>query len=265
MSRHALLWALKDNWHLTSLLPLVVALAIGVLLLYLRRTALWGRRWLTAVVIGYWAMATPIGSWLIAAPIAHGQRRVEAAADAAGAQAVVVLGGGIVSYMSDGLALNDLVSSALRVIEGVRVYRLLGDPLLVVSGGNTPHVDPPQPEGEAMRRGAIGLGVPPSRVLSDNASMTTFEQAQTLGRELPARGIRRIVLVTSPIHMPRSLAVFRAAGLDPIPSAGPLRGNPDDSFWTLVPDRQSLGISDAAIYEALALVYYWSRGWLKAR
>lgn len=261
--RHALLWAIKDNWHITALLPVVTALALGVALLYVRRTAVWGRRWLTAIVVGYWALATPIGSWLIAAPIVYGQRRVASAAEAAGAHAVVVLGGGITSYTADGLALNDLAGSALRVIEGVRIYRLLADPLLIVSGGNTPRVDPPQPEGEALRRAAIDLGVPESRVIADNVSMTTFEQAQTMKGLLVAHGITRFVLVTSPIHMPRSLAVFRAAGLDPIPSAGPLRGDPDATFWTLVPDRQSLSISDGAVYECAAFVYYWSRGWLK--
>jgi uncharacterized SAM-binding protein YcdF (DUF218 family) len=259
---HALLWAVKESWHLTSPLPLIAALTIGLALLYVRRLAGWGRRWLTLVIIGYWAMATPIVSSLMAEPFVHGQRRITSASEAAGAQAVVVLGGGIKAHESDGLALSDLNASALRVIEGVRIYRLLGDPLLVVSGGNTLRLDPPQPEGEALRRAAIELGVPPSRIVADNASMTTYEQAQTLRRMLRERGISRFVLVTSPIHMPRSMVVFRAAGLDPVPSTSRLR-DPNAPFWTLVPDRESLVISDAAIYECASRLYYWWRGRLE--
>ena len=260
---HALLWAVKDSWHLTSLQPLVLALAIGLALLYVRRFAVWGRRWLTVCILGYWVLATPIGSELLAGPFVYGQQRIASAADAAGAQAVVVLGGGINTHESEGLALSDLNTSALRVIEGVRVYRLLGDPLFIVSGGNTSRVDPPRPEGEALRRAAIELGVPPSRILTDNASMTTYEQARTMSRLLPEHGISRFVLVTSPIHMPRSMVVFRSAGLDPIPSSSPLRGDPDELFWTLIPSRESLTVSDSAIYECAARVYYWWRGWLK--
>jgi len=63
------------------------------------------------------------------------------------------------------------------------------------------------------------------------------------------------VLVTSPIHMTRSLAAFRAAGLDPIPSSAPLRGDPDGRFWTILPDIESLSISDGASYEYVALAY----------
>jgi uncharacterized SAM-binding protein YcdF (DUF218 family) len=260
---HALLWAVKDYWHLTSLLPLVVSLALGVALLYVRQTAPWGRRWLTLVILGYWALATPFGSWLIAAPLMQGQHRIASASDAAGAQAVVVLGGGINVYRADDLTLNDLNASALRVIEGVRIYRLLGDPLLIVSGGNTPRVDPPQPEGDALRRAAMELGVPPARVLADNVSMTTYEQGKTLSRMLRERGISRFVLVTSPIHMPRSIAAFRAFRLEPVPSTSVLRRDPDAAFWTVMPDRESLNIADGALYEYAARAYYWLRGWLK--
>ena len=79
--------------------------------------------------------------------------------------------------------------------------------------------------------------------------MTTYEQAITMSRLLPERGISRFVLVTSPIHMPRSIAVFRAMGLDPIPSSSPLRGDSDAAFWTLMPDRESLSFADGAIHE----------------
>lgn len=262
MTRHALLWAIKDNWHLSSLLPLVLALTLGLVLLYVRRTAIWGRRWLTAVILGYWAMATPMGSWLISAPLVHGQPRLETVADARGAQAVVVLGGGIVSRSANGMVLDDLMASGLRVIEVARVYRLLGNPLLVVSGGNTQRLKVPRPESAALRRAAVSLGVPTGRVLEDDKSLTTREQAVEIARLLGERHIDRFVLVTSPLHMRRSMAAFLTVGLNPVPSASQLRGDSDAPFWTLRPDRESLNLSDGALYEYAALVYYWVDGWL---
>ena len=79
------------------------------------------------------------------------------------------------------------------------------------------------------------------------------------------RRIDRFVLVTSPHHMKRSLGAFRAVGLDPVPSASRLRSETNDEFWTLIPSRQSLLISDGALYEYAAWLYYWGRGWLSLR
>ena len=258
----SLLWTLKNNWHLSAPLPLLVAIGIGVALLYGRPTVRWGRRWLLLLLLGYWGMSTPVGSWVIAAPLVHGRPHLESAAAARGAQAVVVLGGGIFSRSTSGLAVDDLMGSGLRVIEGVRLCRLLGNPLLIVSGGNAQRIRPPRPESSALRAAAIGLGVPADRIVEDRQSLTTREQVLVTSRMLAERHIDRFVLVTSPLHMRRSLAAFRAAGLDPIPSASELRSDPDDAFWTVVPDRESLQVSDSATYEYLTYVYYWLNGWL---
>jgi uncharacterized SAM-binding protein YcdF (DUF218 family) len=258
----SLVSTLKDNLQLLSPLTLLIALGVGVALLYNRRAAPWGRRWLLAMLVGYFALSTPVGSWLFAAPLTHGQRALRAPADARGAQAVVVLSGDFVSRGTGDLVIDDLRSTALRVIEGVRVYRLLGDPLLVVSGGDLRRFDPPRPAAAAMRNAAVGLGVPPERIATEVQSLTTREQALFLSRLLADRHISRLVLVTSAVHMPRSLAVFRASGLDPVPSASDLAEDLDLSLSTLVPNRDSLNLSDAALYEYAALAYYRARRWL---
>ncbi len=252
---------LKEGWRLTSPLAWLALLAVGLVLLYVRRTPIWGRRWLTAVVAAYAILSIPIGAAVLSFPLTVGQSRLTAREQAPGASAVVVLGGGIVSHVADGMALDDLMASGLRVIEGVRVYKLLNDPLLIVSGGNTQSLDPSRPEAAAFHDASVRLGVPPSRILVDAESMTTHAQAVIMKRVLAERGIDRFVLVTSRLHMSRSLRVFRASGLKPIPSASAEGDGP--SWWTLVPDRKSLQRSDAAVYEYAAWLYYWWRGWLR--
>jgi uncharacterized SAM-binding protein YcdF (DUF218 family) len=64
--------------------------------------------------------------------------------------------------------------------------------------------------------------------------------------------------------MRRALAVFRAQGLDPIPSLTASwsdfeRVNP------FIPRRRALVESDAALYEYAAIAYYWMRGRLTVR
>jgi uncharacterized SAM-binding protein YcdF (DUF218 family) len=259
----AIVGVLKNVGRVSSPALWLALLTFGVLLLYVRRGSPTGRRWLTTVLLAYWFTASPIGASLLSAPLAQHPPRVDAPEHAAGACAVVVLGGGIVSTTADGMTVDDLMTSALRVIEGVRLYRLLGDPWLIMSGGNTQLLDPPRPEAAAFRDAAVRFGVPASRVLAETESRTTREQAIVIKQLLRDRGIDRFVLVTSPVHMPRSLATFRAVGLQPIPSAAAGDEDPDESPWSPVPSRKALRRSDSAVYEYAAWAYYWARGWFR--
>ena len=257
----ALIGTLKDHWHLSSPLPFLAALAIGVALLYRPRTARWGRYWLTVVLLAYWVLSTPTGAWFLSWPLAHDYRRIESRQQASNAGVVVVLGGGTRTRSDGPLALDDLGGSAFRLMEGVRVYRLLGDALLIVSGGDPEHRDPPRTEASVLAATAASLGVPRPRIVLEDTALTTREEALEVKRILDERHIARFVLVTAPVHMRRSLATFRAVGLDPIPSPC-LGSDPSRPRFALAPDRDSLGLSDEAIYEYVALTYYWGRGWI---
>jgi uncharacterized SAM-binding protein YcdF (DUF218 family) len=251
----------KDTLRLTAASFIVIVFGFGVALLYGRRTAAWGRRWLTGWVLAYWILALPIGAWMISQPAARYYQPIETRAEARGAETIVMLGGGIVSRIASGMAFDDLGPTAMRLIETARLYRLLGDPLVIVSGGNTQDLDPPRTEAAAYKGAIVSLGVPASRVLIEDQSMTTREEAIVLKPILAARGITQFVLVTSPTHMGRSLATFRAVGLDPVPSTSHVFSS-ETKWWTIVPTREALTISDTAVYDYMATVYYWLRGWL---
>jgi uncharacterized SAM-binding protein YcdF (DUF218 family) len=252
---------LKATSRLASLPFIVTIFGVGVVLLNIRRTARAGRVWLTCVWVGFWLATTPAGSGLIAWPVSTGQRPIESRAEAQGATAVVMLGGGTVSHVAYGIGVDDLGASALRIVETVRVYRLLDNPLVIVSGGDTKHLTPPRTEASAYRDAAIRLGVPADRIVLEDRSQTTRDEALLLKPMLADRHVGRFVLVTSPTHMPRALRALRAVGLDPIPSPSPER-TAAPTRWRLMPDRDSLAVSDAAVYEACAFVYYFARGWI---
>lgn len=219
----------------------------------------WGQRLLIALVAAYWLLASPWFSGLLHAGLDSGYRPLEA--DPGGMDAIVILGGGAANYRmsSDQLqVLSD--ASAERALEGARLYDLLGPAVVVVSGGPADPGEPP--ESRALRDALVDLGVPEAVILEEHLSRDTFEQARQLGPLVQGMGIGRFVLVTSEFHMRRSLAVFRAAGWDPIasPSAA---GDPDtdkDIFAAFLPDNDALKRSELASREYLALVYYWVRG-----
>src|SRR5438876_898522 len=116
---------LKENCRLSSPFLMLAVFGLGIALLFWRRSARVARWWLAITVTAFWFVATPAGARLLSEPLTSTPQRLESREQAAGAQAVVVLGAGIVSYVADGFALDDLADSAGRVIEGARVYRLL--------------------------------------------------------------------------------------------------------------------------------------------
>lgn len=252
---------LKGSWRLESPFFLLDVVTVGLVLLYLPWTRVWGGRWLTGAVVGFWFISTPIGSRLIAAPLAWNAPRIESR-EQAGTDVVVVLGGGTEVYAADGMGVDDLQKSALRVMEGARVYRVLGNPIVIVSGGNTSRLKTPRPEAHAYRRAIVELGVPAGRVFVEDRSLTTHDQALILKTMLAERKVDRFVLVTSPTHMPRSLATFRAAGMNPVPSASRPRSDRPVVWWGVVPDRESMLLSDSAAYEYAAWIYYRLKGWV---
>lgn len=255
---------LKASFQPASLTLFLMLAAAATALLYLRpAVARWGRRLLTLALAAYWIISSPAGVALLARTVTGDYRPIASAADAAGAQAVVLLSGGSRTIQAAGGRLPQVTyPSALRVLETARVYQLLGDPLVIVSGGVTERDPRALPESDALRAAVVALGVPASRILVEAESRNTREEAVALKRFLAERRIDRFVLVTSPVHMGRSLAAFAAAGLHPVPSASPLYQDRTDGPFLLTPNEVSLEIGNAVVYEWCARADHWWNGWL---
>jgi uncharacterized SAM-binding protein YcdF (DUF218 family) len=241
---------------------LLLVVAAGVALLYAGSTvARWARRWLVAVVAGYWILSCPAGAAMLARTVTADHRPLATADAAAGAQAVVLLSGGSRTIRAAGGRLPVVTTpSAMRALETARVYALLGDPLVIVSGGVTESRG--VSEADAIRAAVVALGVPAHRVVLESESRNTHEEAIALKRMLAERHIDRFVIVTSAIHMGRSLAAFAAEGLHPVPSAAPLYQDRADAPFALTPNEVSMEIGNAVVYEWGARAYYWWRGWI---
>jgi uncharacterized SAM-binding protein YcdF (DUF218 family) len=167
------------------------------------------------------------------------------------AQAIVILGGGARLGTAE---YGDTLSSASleRIRYGAKLaheYRL---PVLV-SGGS---VYGGTPEGELMQRALRDeFGVAVRWV--ENRSRDTHDNAQFSAQLLTADGVRTILLVTHDMHQMRSLAEFRAAGLQPI--AAPITSFTPSSYGTHsfvgeLPNAETLGASDYALHEIIGRV-----------
>lgn len=246
---------------------LAVGLVLGVGLLYGGpRLQRWGRRWLTGLVPSYLLLCTPAGADLVSAPLAWRYLPVDTAAQVAGLDTVVAITTGSWVYKARGLEVAEMGRfSSFNALETARVYRLMGSPTVIVSGGMVVDGLQRSAESEVMADGLVRLGVPRDRLLLETRSHNTREQAANTAELLRKRGTKRFVLVTASEHMPRTLSAFRARGLDPIASPSSLRvTTPPGLLYRLRPTLGAFLQSDRACYEYFAVAYYWTRGLLGA-
>ena len=242
-----------------STLFLVVGMGIALLLLSSNRTLAWGRRWLAALFVFYIVLSVPIVSGFLLRGMT-GMEPIRDARDARDAGTIVLLGNGAVSVGPAATALHlPGLQTALNISETARLYRLLGRRRIIASGGIPPGGGATRAESDVMRDYLSRLGVPADDIVLESASTTTTEQAERVAALLP-RGAR-VLLVTTPAHMPRAAALFRHRGFDVVAAVSDsIRDTPSTWAEEVVPNRYALRSSETALYEYLAYGFYRLRG-----
>ncbi len=242
---------------------LAIGLALGVGLLYGGpRLQRWGRRWLTGLLPFYLFLCTPAGADVVSAPLAWRYPPVDTAAQVAGLDTVVAITTGSWVYKARGFEVDEMGKfTSFNALETARVSRLMGSPTVLVAGGMVVDGLQRSAESEVMADGLVRLGVRRDRIILEVRSHNTREQAANAAELLRMRGTKRFVLVTDSEHMPRTLAAFRAQGLDPLPSpSSPRVTTPPGLLYRLRPTLGAYLQSDRACYEYFAIAYYWGRG-----
>ncbi len=197
---------------LNKLLPVfVLPLGLVVLLLVF---ALWRkRRWpvIAAILLLYLSSIPFVGQrligWLESRYPAVTPTQVEPA------DAVVVLGGIFGPQAAPGL-LPNFADSGERLEAGIVLLQAGKAPWLVFTGGRIPWEGRIKVEGEDSRAQAIVRGVPAERIIITREVGNTSDEARAVADLMKERGWRRIILVTSGWHMPRSAHLFRRAGVN---------------------------------------------------
>jgi uncharacterized SAM-binding protein YcdF (DUF218 family) len=185
-------------------------------------------------------------------------------ASEAPADAIVVLGGGILPALPPRRA-PELSDAGDRVLEASRLWREGRAPRVLACGGT---LDAISPEASGLAALLRFLGVPPEAILEDRLSRTTRENAVEARRLLEPLEARRILLVTSALHMPRAAGLFRGQGFEVVPAPtdwlvveGEERSRPSRALW-LLPTADGLTLTTRTLREWLGLAVAWALGWL---
>ncbi len=176
---------------------------------------------------------------------------------------IVVLGGAIDDLTSRDRGTPILNGAANRMTSFVALARHYPKARLVFSGGSGNIEQGVSNEAEYAALLCEQLGLPSGRILFENRSRTTRENAVNSAALVRPRPGERWVLLTSASHMPRAVGVFRKVGWSVLP--WPVGYQSRDHLTGYAPSLgQKLATLDWATHEWIGLVSYRLEGWTSA-
>ena len=170
---------------------------------------------------------------------------------------IVVPGAGLSPADSNGLP----TTAMARLSAAAAIYNFKKCPIIVSGANSYPVTEADITEADLSADFLTALGVDPSLIIKEDKSTSTMENAQK-AQEIIASQFKnknvRILLVSSSIHLPRSVLSFSASGGNEILPIGAdtLRIKKGALWRQLLPSRTNLFASLAAIKEYVGLAVY---------
>ncbi len=249
--------------------PLGLASILLILAALLRRT-----RARTAVIIAAFALLWLGGNRWVAYSLARSlEWRYLPQENLATADVIIVLGGGTEPALTPRQYV-EVNSAGDRVLYAGRLYKQGASSHILLSGGNITwagesSTTPAQDMLELLEL----LDVPRDSVFLQTQSENTHDDAVLSSNILREHNLKTAILVTSAMHMPRAVGLFRRIGVEVIPAPTDytvtqegwndlLHGNLTAQFINLFPTASNLSITTNALKEYIGLLVYRLQGWL---
>jgi uncharacterized SAM-binding protein YcdF (DUF218 family) len=240
-----------------AILPANILLGLGVLgaLLLLTRHALTGRKLLVlAIALLSVCAFSPLGNLLLY-PLES--RFPPWNASAGAPDGIIILGGSIDPDVSEARGTPVITGAADRIVGGAALARKYPNARIILTGGSAKLIFNDAREADYAAMVFDSLGIEKSRLIIERNARNTVENAEFSKALAAPRPGERWLLVTSAVHMPRSVGLFRKIGfaVEPYPVDWRTRGLED--VWTFTPlAREGLVRTDLAMREWIGLVAY---------
>ncbi len=152
-----------------------------------------------------------------------------------------------------------------RVLYAAKLYRDGKVQHILLSGGKIDWMDPSEDaQADEMASLLEMIGVPREALWLQGQSRNTAEDAAFSAEMLKEHGVTRILLVTSAMHMPRSVALFEKQGIEVIPAPTDYGVTQErwETFWkgsfggvllNLLPNASSLNMTTNALKEYIGM------------
>ena len=188
------------------------------------------------------------------------------------AEAIVLLGGGTRPQLPP-RPISEMNEAGDRIGYAAKLYHEQKAPFIVISGGFIEFFGSTVPETDAMKELLVALGVPEEAIVLESRSRNTYENAVYVREIADEEQFNQILLVTSGLHMPRSVAIFQRQGFEVIPAPVDFLATWEEEGrtaevgvdgWLLkvFPNSERLEYSTRALREYIGMLVYRMRGWL---
>jgi len=254
----------KGLWFLLQPSTLIALLiGYGAVLIW-TGWARWGRRFVTfGAVLLLVAGLSPLGNALIL-PLENRFPRADLDNPPA-PTGFIVLGGADDRLVGTARQVPALNEAAERLVEAAILARRFPEAKIAFSGGTSGVLYQSGTEAEGAESLLTALGVPADRLILEDESRDTYENARFLKEKLTSDGElgpgKRWLLISSAYHMPRAVGAFRKAGfeIEAWPVDYRTRGEADLARPF---DKVSEGLRrvDVASREWAGLLAYWLTG-----
>jgi uncharacterized SAM-binding protein YcdF (DUF218 family) len=174
---------------------------------------------------------------------------------------IVVLGGGFEGAVNLARGGYEMNSGGDRFVEAAVLARRHPDAKIVITGGTGALILLGEGDADTAPRLLTALGVEPNRLILENKSRNTHENAVYTKELVTPKPGETWLLVTSAFHMPRSMGLFRKAGFEVQPWPVDYRTSGAEGFG-LFRDNATDAVQNTtvAIREWIGLFAYWLSG-----
>ncbi|RYG57140.1 MAG: YdcF family protein, partial [Alphaproteobacteria bacterium] len=131
--------------------------------------------------------------------------------------AIIMLGGATLARPSSARQITELNEAGDRLTTTLWLANAYPAAKVFISGGSGVLSDEGESEAETASRFFLAHDIAADRLVLEGESRNTDENVANTKALLGADGAGSLVLVTSAFHMPRSVGIFRQAGVDVIP------------------------------------------------
>jgi uncharacterized SAM-binding protein YcdF (DUF218 family) len=166
---------------------------------------------------------------------------------------VVVLGAGYKENPARPAINKTSLAGLARLAEGIRLFRQLPGPALLVTSGFGG--DEPRSNAEIQRNAAVELGVSPSSIailpLPQNTRYEALQFRQRFGTN------RTVILVTDAVHLPRSVLWFKRTGqrVLPAPANHWVKSMEMELPYCLLPNANNVKGMEIVMHEWVGLAF----------
>lgn len=245
--------------------PGIFLVIVAVLLVVYRKKLPRSFSWIAwTLFIGCYCLTTHIGVRWIVQPLEERYPPVVIQDIQADQGVIVVLGGGVTrgvpSFFANGPDEEIGVFTLRRLLGGYQLYQHSGMDIYLSGGVLEPGSG--RAESSVMKQVLMDWGVPEKDIIVEPDSRTTMENASFVIDNLPS-DIERIYLVTSAVHMARSVMSYqkvvdrsaRKIEIIPVPSGYVMDRGP--WYWYhFLPGIGNLQALASAVHEYVGIIFY---------